>query len=156
MPGIKWTSPKTLHVTLKFCGERGEETVALLIKNLEKIKAAGDVDISVDGITFFPSACEPRVVAGKITGDEKRLKDIYERVERVALGAGIDRERRCYTPHVTLGRRNATGPLGEDASVFFEREPLKLAPWRFDSITLMKSELYPSGPEYTCLGVFKI
>ena len=153
---LRWAYPETMHITLKFCGERPSETVSMLLNNLKNISSIGQFDIYIEDIGGFPDLIRPRVVWASVKGDIERLSALRNEVEKAALKASIPRENKKYTPHVTIGRRNSDSPLPEDVFSSMKGAELLTEPWTVRDITLMRSELSPMGPRYTPLGLFKI
>lgn len=156
MPCVRWLSPETLHVTLKFYGEIQLDMVESLKKHLAAIRRRGAFEMNIEGINGFPSLLAPNTIWTGIKTDLRRLLDTAGDVERASLKIGVNRERRPLRPHITLGRRSAGGPLDAASVAILENSPPRLEPWRVESITLMQSELFPQGPKYTTLEVFKI
>ena len=153
---LRWAYPETMHITLKFCGERPSETVSMLLNNLKNISSVGQFDIYIEDIGGFPDLIRPRVVWASVKGDIERLSALRNEVEKAALKASIPRENKKYTPHVTIGRRNSDRPLPEEIISSMRSAELLTEPWTVREITLMRSELSPMGPRYTPLGLFKI
>src|SRR6267143_789717 len=58
-PEARWVRPESLHVTLKFVGERSPEDVERIKHVLQTVKT-GPVEIRFRGYGFFPSAKAPR------------------------------------------------------------------------------------------------
>ena len=54
-PDARWVRPESLHVTLKFIGEKPEEEVEK-IKRVWRPIAAGRFEMTFRGYGFFPSA----------------------------------------------------------------------------------------------------
>lgn len=153
---MRWAYPETMHITLKFCGERSSETVDMLLNNLKDISSTGQFNIHIEDIGGFPDLVRPRVVWASVKGDMERLSALRNEVEKAALKASIPRESKKYTPHVTIGRRNSDRPLPEEILSLMRCAALVTEPWTVRDITLMRSELSPIGPRYTRLGLFKI
>lgn len=156
MPRIRWVSPETMHVTLKFYGEIQLDMIESLKKHLSAIKQKGGFIMNVKGINGFPSLAAPNTIWTGVETDEQRLREVFEAVERASLRIGIDRAKRPLKAHITLGRINNGEPLGAAALAVLENNPLTVEPWNVETVTLMQSELFQRGPKYTPLGVFKI
>lgn len=156
VPGVRWVRPETLHITLKFCGEIQEDMAEGMARHLAGVKQKGSFNLSIRGIGAFPLLTAPRTVYSGVVGDIKRLKEVRCDVETAALRVGLDRDTRSYNPHITLGRRNSNEKFPEEHKRIIEDNPIQIEPWRVETITLMKSDLFPEGPQYTPLGVFKI
>ena len=50
LPQIRWVDPRTIHITLKFCGEIPCETTELLTQKLKSISKIGPMLLSIKGI----------------------------------------------------------------------------------------------------------
>src|SRR5579859_2657351 len=87
-PEVRWISPASLHITLKFIGESNQ------------IQAA-QTQISFRGSGFFPTARSPRVFWIGVEADE-HLALAARSVEEALLPLGIEKEERAFTPHLTL------------------------------------------------------
>ncbi len=155
LPQIRWVDPRTIHITLKFCGEIPCETTELLTQKLKSISKIGPMSLSIKGIGGFPNLSNPRIVWCGIDGDTAKLRTIQKEIENIALYAGINRENRPYSPHITLGRKNTQTPLTQEEEKILTSHSLESEPWYADKVILMKSELKPSGPIYTPLALFK-
>jgi len=153
---IRWIGPSNIHITLKFCGERHWDSVEKLACNLEKIKHNGPFSIYIEGLGGFPDLLRPRIVWAGIKGDIRGLRCLQRDVENAASDAGIPKEERPYSPHITLGRRASALPLPDGIKKAVESDVISLEPWTVSEIILMRSELGRSGARYTELGLFKI
>ena len=153
---FRWVSPETMHITIKFCGERPPETVDLFLENLKNIRNRGPFEINIKGIGGFPDLIRPKVLWAGVSGDTEALSDIRNEVEKAAHRAFIPGENKKYTPHITLGRRNSDRALTQEALLPMQRTQPFTEPWTVTEIILMRSELSLTGPRYTPLGLFKI
>jgi 2'-5' RNA ligase len=59
-PETRWVKPESLHVTLKFIGEKPEEEVSRIKQSLGTIHAS-PISLACRGYGFFPTARAPRV-----------------------------------------------------------------------------------------------
>src|SRR5271166_5019989 len=98
-PDARWVRPESLHVTLKFIGERPEPTV-------EQIKhVLGDVsytafEIQFRDYGFFPSAKSARVFWLGIAAGPK-LAALASTVDQEMESLGIPKEEHAFSPHLT-------------------------------------------------------
>src|SRR3981081_4054070 len=58
-PDARWVRPESMHVTLKFIGEKSEQAVGEIKQALETV-GSGAVEIRFRGYGFFPPAKAPR------------------------------------------------------------------------------------------------
>jgi 2'-5' RNA ligase len=140
---VKWTRPENLHVTLKFLGEVREEMVSSVreaLRGVEMISAT----LYVDHITGFPRHTRAHVIACALAGGCEKVSFVFGQIEKACEPLGIPRDRRGYTPHVTIGRsRNAVNLARHEGHARL-RGPTFVA----SSFELVKSQLTTSGPIY--------
>jgi RNA 2',3'-cyclic 3'-phosphodiesterase len=147
-----------LHLTLKFIGEVKDEKLNQIKHVLGTIKAA-TLDVSFAGTGFFPTPRSPRVFwAGVHAGQE--LPALAAAIDS-GLGEaklGIEREKRAYSPHLTLARAGAADPGSlKGLAPLVERE----ATPQFGTMTarefwIYRSELGRGGSKYTKLERFAL
>src|SRR5580704_10384621 len=102
-PEARWVRPESMHVTLKFVGEKPSEAVEEIKRALHTIRA-GAIEIVFRGYGFFPTAKAPRVFwAGIGAGPE--LAALAKLADEATAGLGVPREEHEFSPHLTLARR---------------------------------------------------
>lgn len=140
---VKWTRPENLHVTLKFLGEVREELLPALREAFGGIEVI-PATLSVDRFAGFPRHTRAHVIAGVLAGECEKVSFLFGQIEKACEPFGIPRERRAYTPHVTIGRsRTAVNLARHDGHA-----PLPGPPTVASSFELVKSQLTPGGPIY--------
>ncbi len=153
LPGLKPVSDAGLHLTLKFLGEipRGEIAPAMAI-----VQAAASgvpmFESNLGGLGAFPSRGRPRVVWARMSDPTGGLAEIHQRLDRNLRDIGVRSENRKYTPHVTLARvRDRAGAVGlRDRLDGLPADALGVQ--EVGEISLMMSELRPTGAIYSELG----
>jgi len=108
--GVRWVSPESLHVTLKFIGERPDAAV----KDIEQALASASEEpfqIHFRGVGFFPAAKSARVFWVGIDAGPG-LAEVAKRIDARLGGLGIPEEKRGFSPHLTLARARASGGSG--------------------------------------------
>jgi 2'-5' RNA ligase len=65
---------------------------------------------------------------------------------------GFQKEQRDFTPHVTIGRVKSNRNMTELLRRLEEIRTIRLPDFEVRNITLMKSELHPSGARYYSLA----
>jgi RNA 2',3'-cyclic 3'-phosphodiesterase len=102
-PEARWTKPESLHVTLKFIGERPAEVVEEIKQGLSSVQGE-KIELNSRGFGWFPTAKSARVFwAGVESGP--RLETLARSVEDVTNAMGIPQEEYPFSPHLTLARR---------------------------------------------------
>jgi 2'-5' RNA ligase len=166
-PDARWVRPESLHVTLKFVGEKPIEMVEEIKSALSNIRAES-IELSFRGYGFFPTAKAARVFWVGIESGPK-LSSLAKAVDDATFALGIPKEDHPFTPHLTLarggGRSGAPSYRKEDApNKNFQRLQEKLAALPtpdFGTMTaheffLYQSQLSPGGSHYTKIGSFAL
>jgi 2'-5' RNA ligase len=101
-PDARWVRPESLHVTLKFIGEKAIETVEEIKRVLSGIRTQ-PVEITFRGYGFFPTAKASRVFWVGIESLPP-LPSLAKAVDESMFTLGIAKEDHPYAPHLTLAR----------------------------------------------------
>jgi 2'-5' RNA ligase len=166
-PDARWVRPESLHITLKFIGEKPEATLADITNTLEQIRSSA-FDLQLGGFGFFPTAKAPRVFwIGVAAGGQ--LPSLAASVDGQLEELGIPREAHAFSPHLTLARaKGGSGSpgwrKGERATPGFQRLQKRLAAMpepEFGTMTAREYFLYqsrssPEGSQYTKLARFAL
>ena len=148
-----WSRPEGIHLTLKFLGEVSEERVPEIMRALTL--ALGGTErfrLCVEGVGTFPNPASARVVWLGITGDVGRLVALQAAVEQAMVGMGMERDDRPYTPHLTLGRIKRIRKRDVWLKGLEGVKDFKLPGFDVTSISLISSELKPTGAVYREIG----
>jgi len=164
-PEARWVRPESMHVTLKFIGEKPAEMVEEIKQALKGIRA-GAIEISFRGYGFFPTAKSARVFwIGIAAGPQ--LGALAKSVDEATAALGIPKEEHEFSPHLTLARRGSGAPhlrKGDGTTNTFHRVQDKLAAMAeldFGTMTareffLYQSQLMRGGARYTKIARFGI
>lgn len=146
-PGVRWTDPGALHLTLKFCGEIPEDRLPELARRcLPRTLRVEPFDVKIAGLGAFPTAREARVLWAGVAEGSAPLARLARGLDAAAARVGVERERRPYRAHLTLGR------LREPRPVAIERlAPPKEIAFRAAEVVLFSSRLSPRGAQHTAL-----
>jgi len=154
-PHLRWMDPASVHLTLKFLGnvplDRIEEITAALKGACAEVSP---FIMEVSGLGCFPSTNNPRVVWVGVQEETGRLKRLQERLEESLSDLGFKPEKRPFRPHLTLGRVRKQAHVGARriiGGIVSATSVDELGRMEVDEISLMKSELLPSGARYSRL-----
>lgn len=150
--GVKWVKPENIHLTLKFLGhitKEGLEEVKLATR--EALKPFTPFEISISGLGAFPKIKYPRVIWVGIDKGKEDLEKIVFNLEERLMKIGFAREKRKFSPHLTLGRVKSQKGKGGLIEALTNTEASHLGSMRVDKIAIIQSELKPQGPVYTSL-----
>ncbi|MEQ8165514.1 MAG: RNA 2',3'-cyclic phosphodiesterase [Alphaproteobacteria bacterium] len=136
VPGARWVQPPNFHLTLRFVGEIGHDTMDDLDTMLAGI-AAPAFDLSLMRTGYFGSPESPRMLwIG--TDRNSALAHLQSKIESAIVRAGLPPEPRKFIPHVTLARlRHASG---HDVTKFMAERNL----FRIDEIPVRRFTLFSS------------
>ena len=110
-PAVRWVQPESLHITLKFIGERPDAEVKGIENALSAISARS-FQVAFSGAGFFPNERSARVFWIGIQADPP-LGELAAHIERSLVPLGIEPEKRAFSPHLTLARAgNGSGTPG--------------------------------------------
>jgi 2'-5' RNA ligase len=101
---VRWVSPDSLHITLKFLGEVAEPMLPRLKQALaQAVTGTAAFDVAISGFGAFPSSSRPNIFW---VGAESvpALIEVQRRIEAVTAPLGFETEARAYTPHITVGK----------------------------------------------------
>lgn len=107
---IAWSPPSNFHITTKFFGHWPDERLGELEEVLRGLPPREPVEISVEGLGFFPNPRSPRVFWAGISAAED-LAILARDTDEAAASLGFERETRKYSPHLTLARIRDPIPL---------------------------------------------
>jgi RNA 2',3'-cyclic 3'-phosphodiesterase len=159
MEGIesaRWIDEESLHLTLRFVGEVERPAANDLAAMLGRISAA-PFSLRIDGVGHFKRSTRfgARTTAlwARVPASEP-LESLRQKVEAACDAAGLGRESRRFTPHVTLARLNrSSGPIGGWLSSFGD---LRAGPWKVTDFILYESHLGHTGSFYEPVTAFAL
>lgn len=165
-PEARWVRPESLHITLKFIGEKSKEEAEEIKNALESIKA-DRFQMNVCGYGFFPGARAPRVFWIGVEADSKLVLLAATISQRLAV-LNLPNEEHAFNPHLTLARDPSSTSRGnnkganQNRGLGCLREKLAaLSPPKFGTMTargffLYQSQTLSGGSRYTKLAGFTL
>lgn len=145
VPGARWIPAANLHLTLRFIGEvppfRAEEADHALAA-----LRARRFPLTLAGIGTFAKGGRETVLWVGVERNE-RLELLQGKVETALQRAGLEPERRRFTPHVALARLDNAAP--EKLAAFVQRHNLfRAEPFEVEHFTLFSSRLGKEAASY--------
>ena len=161
-PDARWVRAESLHVTLKFVGEKPPEFVEKIKQALSSVHAE-TTDITFRGCGFFPGPKTARVFWIALES-EPQLAILAKAVDETLFALGIPREEHAFSPHLTLARAGGRSARGQKRreTTDFQRLQEKLAALTISDFGTMRPReffLYQSQPQrggsrYTKIAAF--
>ncbi|MBI3604077.1 MAG: RNA 2',3'-cyclic phosphodiesterase [Nitrospirae bacterium] len=154
---LQWVRPEAIHLTLKFLSEIEEPRVDEIRQVLaQRIGAVQEFFAEAGGLGVFPDLQAPRVLwlgLSNLSDQPNALVHLAGEVESGLETLGFPREPRPFNPHLTLARikerSREVGRALAGSGVMAMASRLGSLP--VTTVSLMKSELRPSGAVYTKL-----
>jgi len=166
-PDARWISEESLHVTLKFIGERADTAISQIEAALRSIQAE-PFQVSFSGTGFFPTPRAARVFWIGIEAQDA-LARLAKTIDAALAKLGIPQEDRAFSPHLTLARtRGGSGAPGRHKEEKPNRQFAKLQEFLathaapdFGTMTareffLYRSQLSSKGSQYTKIARFEL
>jgi len=151
---VKWVRPENMHLTLQFLGDvPTEQTATVCTAVAGAVEGLAPFELEIRGAGAFPHPGKARTIwLGAGEGLDAAVA-LHDRVEAALSRLGFKKERRRYTPHLTIGRVRRPGPTLADLGRLL-REQADYPAGRFPvrEVVVFSSQLEPGGPIYTALG----
>jgi 2'-5' RNA ligase len=157
--GIRWVPSKNIHLTLKFLGQTSSTQIPILQKNLSiPLAQYHPIDVHFSDPGVFPNSRNPRVFwFGILTNP--LLTQMVSEIEKLAGEMQFPREDRPFSPHLTIGRVEQQQPKEflQNTQKWLSAAPeLGIMDLTCNWVTLFKSDLTPSGAQYTPIHRFQL
>ena len=166
-PDARWVRPESLHVTLKFIGEKPNEVVEEIKHSLSGIRSES-FEITFRAYGFFPTAKAARVFWVGIES-EPQLASLAKAVDDSTSALGIPKEDHSFAPHLTLARGGGRSGAprwhkGDATNKNFQHLQEKLAAlptpdfgnMAAHEFFLYQSQLSAGGSRYTKIASFAL
>ena len=153
---VRWTPPEQLHLTAKFLGEVPDGQARDVAEAITRAATASmPFNMSVGGCGCFPPRGAVRIVWAGADEPTGALPACIDAVESELADLGFERERRPFSPHITIGRVKEDRSAGRLRSLVEKHElPPVLQP--VATLTLMSSVLSPKGAQYTAVKTARL
>jgi 2'-5' RNA ligase len=143
LPG-KAVVPDNWHFTLRFLGATAAEVRDQLISSLSAAQAITRFQIRFGQLGAFPSGRRARILWLGVESGGEKLSALARVAESAAQAAGFEREKREFTPHLTLSRID---PPASVATLLVSRVTIKVV-MPVDVLILYRSVLAGGPPRY--------
>ena len=147
---VRWVPSDNLHLTLRFLGDSDSEQLEDIEKGISEIaqRSAG-FELHLGKLECFPNRGKPRVIWVDLGGDLASLLLLQQETEKMLSNLSWPPETRRFHAHITLGRvKNSKQVVSANFPWELALDPLQI---RVNHISLISSDLRPSGAVYTVL-----
>lgn len=151
LPGVRWTRPKSVHLTVKFLGNIDDQLVPDICRALDETTASHEAfDLEIEGVGCFPPRANPRIIwVGAKDDPPGALVRCVGDVEQAMAKLGFPPESRPYTPHATIGRVNDRGGGQKIRERLAKEQGFRPGGLLIEELVLFRSDLRPAGAVYT-------
>lgn len=152
---IRWTSEDNYHLTLKFLGE----IPAYFINSIEllltqTLSEFSEFNFELKGLGTF-GGNKPKVIWMGIQATDV-LNSLQNRIDDTLVELGFEKEKRPFSPHLTLGRIKYLKDPAYFSQVIqeYQNKPFQII--NINKIVLFESFLKSEGPVYKSLKEFNL
>ncbi|MBN1674529.1 MAG: RNA 2',3'-cyclic phosphodiesterase [Kiritimatiellae bacterium] len=150
---VRWVAPGNIHLTLAFLGDIFGAKVDPIAAGLREIAAAvAPFEFEIEGLGFFGSPRNPRVIWAGVTGGRAPLAALQAQVAAMLVKVGLPPERRAFNPHLTLGRVKSVKGADQFMPTLEAMKPTDFGRVGADHVRLIRSVLAPTGAQYSVLA----
>jgi len=151
---VRWVRPESIHLTLQFLGDVGEERLDDIMQALAQATESSPLfSIGLGEFGAFPSLKRARVLWVRVAGDASALQSIRGRIAHSLTRVGFPMGNRAFQAHLTLGRMRGA-PLAvpsEAIDAVRVADPTQEPHQHVTHVSLMRSQLKPDGAVHTRL-----
>jgi 2'-5' RNA ligase len=157
--GIRWVPSKNIHLTLKFLGETSKSQFSILQNKLAILFAQYlPIEVQFTNLGVFPNSRNPRVLWYGIMTNQALIQMVSE-IEKMTKESHFPHEDRPFSPHLTIARVDPRQPadfLQNIQKWLIVAPALGIMNYTCNWVTLFKSDLTPSGAQYTPVHRFQL
>lgn len=148
---VKLVEPQNIHITLKFLGDVEENLIDEIEQVMkDSVRGIETFTLKFIGTGVFPNKNYIKVIWIGIQ-DASIPKTIAENIDERLSELGFKKEKRGFSPHLTVGRVKTAKNKQFLLKVIERYEDVEFSSRKVNSIVLKRSDLTPKGPIYTTL-----
>jgi 2'-5' RNA ligase len=151
---VRWVPIENMHLTLKFIGDVSPTNLKFISQMLTvETKNCAPFSMDMGRLGSFPTSRRARVIWIGIHAPAA-LTSLQRGLESAAARLGYEAETRPFSPHLTIGRVRQQVSASDQQKVRAALDRTSVSALGRADVTavhLFKSDLKPSGAEYTCL-----
>ena len=149
---VRWVRPELYHVTVVFLGNQPPEAVADFTALIEDaVSRMSPFELRL--VDLGPiGRHEHGALVARVADPSGQLQRFRTELDRGLSQLGVTYDSKRLVPHVTLGRpRGKSGPIQTPPTSLQDAPPLTV-----EQITLVKSDLLPTGPRYETIATAQL
>lgn len=146
LPGVRWVPPENTHITLRFIGETVRHEAEEIDHALAGLRSRA-FELALAGVGAFEKGGRVQTLYAGVERSQA-LEHLRGKVETALQRAGLEPERRRFTPHVTLARLDGQAAEPRLAAWVQAHNLFRVEPFPVQHFSLMSSLLGPDQPVY--------
>ena len=152
-----WVKPGNIHLTLKFLGDVDPNDLESIGEAIAGVASRHrSFSLHIGGLGAFPNFTRPRVLWTGVKVGGERASALAQDIN-VALGdVGFAFETKRFNPHLTIARLKARVDLRPYTSQYRQYDRLDRAEMNVNTISLIQSQLHPTGAIYSTLQSYSL
>ncbi|MCK4447765.1 MAG: RNA 2',3'-cyclic phosphodiesterase [Candidatus Marinimicrobia bacterium] len=153
---VRLVRPENAHITLKFLGQTDENLIPQIIERISlALKEVKMFEFKCEGTGVFPGVSHPRVLWLGITQGSDKLKILSQKINNTLEILRINKDKRGFTSHITLGRIKNTRKQVDGLEKFlsYSFQPTSNI---VKNLIFYESNLKPKGAVYNPLQIFQL
>lgn len=144
VPGARWIEPDALHITLRFIGDIDHVLADEVAVALGEVSCLPFL-LGLNGVGVFGNRKPRSIWAG--VDPEPALNMLQGSVERACIAAGLEPERRKFTPHITLARLKGAS-AGDVPAFIADHNLFRSPPFAVERFVLFSARPSRGGGPY--------
>tara|TARA_B100000579_G_C22696118_1_gene787477 strand:+ start:118 stop:696 length:579 start_codon:yes stop_codon:yes gene_type:complete len=153
---INWVRNSNLHLTIKFIGQTPKSSLKEIIYDISNITSnIKPFNLKISETGCFPNDSRPKALWLGIIDKSENFNKLVSKIENSLFKIGFEKDKKIFTPHITIARINYPQKLKPDIQMFLNSS--------YDEIDLdvhrvqfFSSELLSNGAIYSLLKTFPL
>ncbi len=153
---VRLVHPENAHITIKFLGPTDENLIPQIIERIPfALKEVKMFEFKCEGTGVFPKVSRPRVLWLGINQGSENLKILSHKINNTLGMLKINKDKRGFTSHITLGRikNNRKQVEGLEKFLSYSFQPTYNI---VKSLIFYESVLTSKGAVYNPLRIFQL
>jgi 2'-5' RNA ligase len=159
LPSVRWINVASLHLTLAFLGDLGDERLAAAHEATQAAAHQGTpFALTLDQLGTFGQPHAPRVIWAGVGGEVAALRRIQSMLAGELDRRGFPPQEHLFSPHLTLARikERLSAPERTALQQRVNTSLAHTATWTVATLDVMKSELVRPAARYTTLASYPL
>lgn len=153
---VRWSNPKTLHLTLVFLGYIDERKLEIIKQSLDfGCRQHRSFTLQSAKPSAFPSLQRPSVLYTAVAGDVASLTALVVSISEQLLGL-YEPDKRRFKPHLTLGKVVKPEAVEKITDALMAIPSFYPASWKVDEVVLYTSTLSQEGAKHEAIHRTKL